>query len=346
MSDQKSEVVVLFGGKSPEHDVSCTSARHVYSAIPKDLYNVTLIGIDRSGTWHKSLSCDESLDPNDSKEALSISGAEITPHELFSSESEHKPIVFPVLHGPNGEDGTIQGLLNTFDVPYVGSGVLSSALCMDKIKCKEVLSAHEIPQVPWMSYHAHSLTPASELIEANSLKYPLFVKPANMGSSIGVSKVLSVAGLDAAITYANKYDEWTIIEESSPGREIEIAILETNEIPNSDLTISKPGEIVPGADFYDYNDKYEDGAELHIPADLSSSEVNSVQILASHVFRLMRCNGLARVDFFYDQEGPGWLVNEINTMPGFTPISMYPKLFQETGITYEDLVIKLLKSAK
>ena len=346
MSDNKSDVVVLFGGQSPEHDVSCTSARHVYSAIPKDLYNVTLIGIDHSGTWHKSLSNDETLDANDSKEGLSISGPEITPHQLFFSGTGHKPIVFPVLHGPNGEDGTIQGLLSTYDVPYVGSGVLSSALCMDKIKCKEVLSAHEIPQVPWVSYRAHSLTPAAELIEANSLKYPLFVKPANMGSSIGVSKVVSEANLDGAITYANKYDEWVIIEESSSGREIEVAILETTGIPNSDLTISNPGEIVPGADFYDYNDKYEDGAELHIPADLTSSEISSVQVLASHVFRLMRCTGLARVDFFYDAEGPGWLVNEINTMPGFTPISMYPKLLQETGITYEELVIKLLKSAR
>ncbi|MBN39888.1 MAG: D-alanine--D-alanine ligase [Acidimicrobiaceae bacterium] len=337
MASSKSDVVLLFGGQSPEHSVSCTSASHVYSAIPHDRYNVTLIGIDQSGNWHKCLPPDESIAP---KEPFLVSGATISADELFTTSGNTKPIVFPVLHGPNGEDGTIQGLLETFEVPYVGSGVLSSALCMDKIKSKEVLSAHGIPQVSWMSFHADQLASVSETIESSSLEFPLFVKPANMGSSIGVSKVLSTADLDDAIEKAKNYDPWIIVEEFSPGREIEVAILETNSI-----AISKPGEIVPGADFYSFDDKYEDGATLHIPAELSGSEISTVQSLAEDVFTLMRCKSLARVDFFYEPEGAGWLVNEINTMPGFTPISMYPKLWQEAGISYEDLIVKLLESA-
>ena len=337
MTSSKSDVVLLFGGQSPEHDVSCTSASHVYSAIPKDRYSVTLVGIDQSGNWHKCLLPDESLPL---KEPLLVSGATITPDELFTLSADSKPIVFPVLHGPNGEDGTIQGLLETFEVPYVGSGVLSSALCMDKIKSKEILSAHGIPQVSWMSFHAEDLASASETIENSSLEFPLFVKPANMGSSIGVSKVLSNADLGNAIATARNYDTWIIVEEFSPGREIEVALLETKY-----LTISKPGEIVPGADFYDYDDKYDDGATLHVPAELSDSEIATVQSLAEDVFKLMRCKSLARIDFFYEPEGAGWLVNEINTMPGFTPISMYPKLWQESGISYEDLIVKLLESA-
>ncbi len=337
MTSSKSDVVLLFGGQSPEHNVSCTSASHVYSAIPKDRYNVTLVGIDQSGNWHKCSLPDEGPAP---KEPLVVSGSTITPDQLFTPSANAKPIVFPVLHGPNGEDGTIQGLLETFEVPYVGSGVLSSSLCMDKIKSKELLSAHGIPQVSWISFHAEQLASASETIETSSLEFPLFVKPANMGSSIGVSRVLSIDDLDNAIEKARNYDAWIIVEESSPGREIEVAVLETNNI-----IVSNPGEITPGADFYDYDDKYDDGATLHVPAELSGSEIATVQSLAEDVFKLMRCKSLARIDFFYEPEGAGWLVNEINTMPGFTPISMYPKLWQEAGISYEDLIVKLLESA-
>lgn len=341
MAEQKPELIVIFGGQSPEHDVSCTSARHVYDAIPKDLFNITLVGIDRSGVWHKCLSSEQSLSKTEFQEALKVTGAQTTPYELFKSDPQTKPIVFPVLHGPNGEDGSIQGLLESFGVPYVGSGVLSSALCMDKIKSKELLSAHNIPQVPWTSLHVGELDSATKRIERSDLVFPLFVKPANMGSSIGVSKVLSQTELDRAITKASEFDDWLIVEESSTGREIEVALLETSE-----LLVSKPGEIVPGADFYDYNDKYQDGAELYIPAKLSNEEIDAVQSIAKEVFKLMRCEGLARIDFFYDIRGSGWLVNEINTLPGFTPISMYPKLMQEAGISYKDLVIKLLESAK
>ena len=341
MAEHKSELIVIFGGQSPEYDVSCTSARHVYNAIPKDLYNITLVGIDQFGVWHKCLSSEQRLNKPELQEDLKVTGSQITPSELFKSDSPTKPIVFPVLHGPNGEDGTIQGLLESFGVPYVGSGVLSSALCMDKIKSKELLSAHNVPQVPWISLHVGELNSATKRIELSDLVFPLFVKPANMGSSIGVSKVLSETDLNQAITKASEFDDWLIVEESSAGREIEVALLETNE-----LLVSKPGEIVPGADFYDYNDKYQDGAELFIPAKLPSEEIHAVQSMAKEVFNLMRCDGLARVDFFYDAQGSGWLVNEINTLPGFTPISMYPKLWQEAGISYENLVIKLLESAK
>ena len=339
MSDNKSDVVVLFGGQSPEHDVSCTSARHVYSAIPKDLYNVTLIGIDHSGTWHKSLSNGETMDANESKEGLSISGPEITPHQLFSSETGRKPIVFPVLHGPNGEDGTIQGLLNTFDVPYVGSGVLSSALCMDKIKCKEVLSAHEVPQVPWVSYRAHSLTPAAELIEANSLKYPLFVKPANMGSSVGVSRSIEESELTSAIDMAARFDRRVIIEKSAERfLEVEVAIL-GNESPKASVA----GEIEVTGDIYDYKAKYLDNStKLYIPARIDSQISDKLRKLAVRAFCAVNASGLSRVDFFVQPDGDEIYLNEINTMPGFTPGSMYPLLWGESGVTYSGLVDRLV----
>tara|TARA_B100001741_G_scaffold293568_1_gene275278 strand:- start:337 stop:1110 length:774 start_codon:yes stop_codon:yes gene_type:complete len=244
-------------------------------------------------------------------------------------------IVFPVLHGPNGEDGTIQGFLELFDITYIGSGVLSSALCMNKIKSKELLQAHNVPQTKWVSIHKSSIADLKE--QSIDLDGDLFVKPANMGSSIGISKVTDRKNINKALSEAAQYDEWIIVEEAIHGREIEVAILEDGE-PMASL----PGEITPGADFYDYEDKYEDGATLHIPAPLTDDEILKVQDLAKKVFKLLNCRGLARVDFFYKESDKEWLVNEVNTMPGFTPISMYPKLWSATGIPYEVLVNYLL----
>ncbi len=341
MAENKSELILLFGGQSPEHDVSCSSARHVLAAAPTKLFDVTLVGIDHSGTWHKCLTREEGDSIAELPETLSITGPEITPHELFEIKRQTRPIVFPVLHGPNGEDGTIQGLLESFGVPYVGSGVLSSALCMDKIKSKELMSAHGVPQVSWLSFSTQDSNSAIQTIDDSELIFPLFVKPANMGSSIGISKVAGLSEVEQAINHASQFDDWVIVEQATAGREIEIAILEGDE-PEA----SNPGEIVPGADFYDYNDKYEDGAILHVPAELSPEEIQTAQSIAVNVFELMRCDGLARIDFFYEESGRGWLVNEINTMPGFTPISMYPKLWEETGLSYENLILRLIQTAK
>jgi D-alanine-D-alanine ligase len=212
---------------------------------------------------------------------------------------------------------------------------------MDKIKTKELLSAHAINQVPWVGYHASSVETIPTEISNSGLSYPLFVKPANMGSSIGVSKVTNRSEINVALDLAAQFDDWIIVEQASSGREIEIAILD-----RSPVAASIPGEIVPGATFYDYNDKYNDGALLHVPAELDAEEIAAVQRIALNVFKVMRCEGLARIDFFYEQDENCWLVNEVNTMPGFTPISMFPKLWAATGVTYKELVQHLIDSAQ
>ena len=230
---------------------------------------------------------------------------------------------------------SLQGFLELFNIAYVGSGVLSSALCMDKIKCKELLYAHNVPQTKWVSLHRNSIMDLEE--DSIDLDGDLFIKPANMGSSIGISKVTDRKNIKDALREAAKYDEWIIIEEAIRGREIEVAILEDGE-----PTASVPGEITPGADFYDYEDKYEDGATLQIPAPLTEEEILKVQNRAIKVFKLLNCRDLARVDFFYKQSENEWLVNEVNTMPGFTQISMYPKLWSATGVPYPEIINRLL----
>lgn len=341
MGDTRADLILLFGGDSPEHDVSCTSARHVLEAISTQKYNLSVIGIDRSGRWHDSSGNADLENISDIPNDLLVDGPLTSPEELFNRGSKSNPTVFPVLHGPNGEDGRIQGLLDSYQVPYVGSGVLSSALCMDKIKTKELLSAHAINQVPWVGYHASSVETIPTEISNSGLSYPLFVKPANMGSSIGVSKVTNRSEINVALDLAAQFDDWIIVEQASSGREIEIAILD-----RSPVAASIPGEIVPGATFYDYNDKYNDGALLHVPAELDAEEIAAVQRIALNVFKVMRCEGLARIDFFYEQDENCWLVNEVNTMPGFTPISMFPKLWAATGVTYKELVQHLIDSAQ
>ena len=332
---QRLKVVLLYGGNSPEHEVSRTSALHVVKSIDLKRYETHLVAIDKSGIWYEFKRDLSTQDQSSLDRPLPIEGHQINPVEYLSAFNSMEIIVFPVLHGPNGEDGTIQGFLELFDITYVGSGVLSSALCMDKIKCKELLYAHNVPQTKWISIHKSSIADLKE--HSINLDGDLFVKPANMGSSIGISKVTDRKNIKKALSKAAEYDEWIIVEEAINGREIEVAILEDGE-----LAASVPGEIIPGADFYDYEDKYEDGATLQIPAPLTDDEVLKVQELAITVFKLLNCRDLARVDFFYKESEKEWLVNEVNTMPGFTPISMYPKLWSATGIPYEVLVNHLL----
>ncbi|MEQ1787824.1 MAG: D-alanine--D-alanine ligase family protein, partial [Acidimicrobiales bacterium] len=250
-------------------------------------------------------------------------------------------VVFPILHGTRGEDGTVQGMLELANVPFVGAGVLGSALCMDKLKAKDVLAAHGLPQVPWIGLRDVDATDVGRLVAEAGLRYPLFVKPANLGSSVGVSRVVDPTRLREAADLAATYDEWIVVEEGAHGREIEVAVL-----GNASPRASVPGEIVPGNEFYDYEDKYvDDEADLVIPADLPADVTEEVRRLAVDAFTLLRCDGMARVDFFYEADGRGLLVNELNTIPGFTPISMYPKLWAASGLPYEALVDELVDLA-
>jgi D-alanine-D-alanine ligase len=346
MTSDRVRLVVLFGGQSAEHEVSCTTAAHVLAAADPERYELVPVGITREGTWVR----------NDDAIAALASGAGRLPIELTAGPGtavEPMPavtpaaaddlpvVVLPLLHGTNGEDGTVQGLLELAGVPYVGSGVLASALCMDKLKAKEILAAHGLPQIGWIGVHASELDQAAAAIEAEGLAYPLFVKPSNQGSSVGVSKVASPAGLDEALALAASYDEWVVVEQGVvDAREIEVAVL-----GNREPRASVPGEVVPSHEFYDYDDKYIDGAsQLLIPAPLDDARTEQVRALAVEAYRALRCDGMARVDFFYAAPH-GFLVNEINTIPGFTPISMYPKLWEASGLDYSQLIDELVALA-
>jgi D-alanine-D-alanine ligase len=249
--------------------------------------------------------------------------------------------VLPLLHGPHGEDGTVQGMLELAGVPFVGSGVLASSLCMDKLKCKDVLAMHDVPQVPWVGLRDTELPAAVARVEDAGLRYPLFVKPANLGSSVGVSKVAEPSALAEAVALAAEYDEWIIVEEGADGREIEVAVL-----GNAEPRASVPGEIVPGGEFYDYDDKYVDGTcQLLVPAPLDDEVAEEARALAVEAFLALRCEGMARVDLFYEEGGRGLLVNEVNTIPGFTPVSMYPRVWEASGLTYGELIDELVDLA-
>jgi D-alanine-D-alanine ligase len=335
--------VILFGGRSAEHDVSCVSAREVVHALDRDRYDIVPVGIQRDGTWvlaHDARRMLEQGAVDELPTALDPSG---DPIDLLPAvQSGDLPtVVFPVLHGPNGEDGTIQGVLELADVPYVGSGVLGSALSMDKAAAKEVVANRGIPQVAYRVLHEWDLSDDGLDEVARDLGYPIFVKPANMGSSIGVTKAHDRDELTHAVSTALAHDEVVVFEEFVDGREIEIGVL-GNEAPR----VSVPGEIVPGAEFYDYEDKYHDGrAKLLIPAPLSPEVVDEVGRLAIEAFRAMRAEVLARVDFFYEEDGRGLLLNEVNTLPGCTPVSMFPMMWGATGLDYPSLLDELVRLA-
>jgi D-alanine-D-alanine ligase len=344
---ERIRLVVLFGGRSAEHDISCTTARHVVAALDRGRYAIEPVGIRRDGTWVRAAAATRALEaPADASlalpAALDAEGDALDPLPALAGDARSPVVVLPLLHGPFGEDGTVQGLLELADVPFVGSGVLGSALAMDKAAAKDMLAAHGIAQAPWRAAHAPSWSAAEADDVVAALGLPLFVKPANMGSSIGVSKVHDAAALDAAVARAGAYDETVVIEESIEGaREIEVAVL-GNLAPRA----SVPGEIRPAAEFYDFADKYEDGAaDLLIPAPLDATTSEQVRSLALDAFRALRAEGLARVDFLFEERGRGPLLNEINTMPGFTPISMYPKLWEASGLPYGALLDELVALA-
>ena len=344
-SADRIRLVVLFGGASAEHDVSCVTAAHVLAAADRSKYELIPVGITRDGTWIRNDKAIATLaDPNLSlPDALEPEGTEIDPLSALQRAGDATVVVLPLLHGPHGEDGTVQGMLELAGVPYAGAGVLGSALCMDKAMAKVVTAQSQIPQCKWIEFQAGS-GEIDQLIEraVDTLGLPVFVKPANLGSSVGISKAHDRTELATAIELALRYDEVLVIEEAVDAREIEVAVL-----GNRDPRSSVPGEIVPGAEFYDYEDKYVSGAAgLVIPADLSDHEVAEVRQLAKRAFLALRCAGMARVDFFYEENGRGWLLNEINTIPGFTSISMYPKLWEASGLGYSDLIDRLVELAR
>lgn len=342
-------LVVLFGGISAEHDVSCTSAAHLLRAVDQQAYELVPIGITRDGKWVRQDDAIAALaSGGELPDSLDPAGTPVNAIDLLIDNGGLQTVVLPLLHGPHGEDGAMQGLLELSGVPYVGTGVLGSAVAMDKGMAKVVAAQAGIPQGAWIEYRDGGTESPEQLAEraASTLDFPIFVKPANMGSSVGISKVTDASGLPAAIKEALQYDEVLVLESGVQGREIEVAVLGDIEVD-----ASVPGEIIPGADFYDYDDKYvTGGAQLQIPAKLTDDEIATVQELAKRAYRAYRLNGLARIDFFYDagsaeREGAGWLLNEPNTLPGFTPYSMYPKLWEATGVGYAELIDRLVDIA-
>lgn len=329
---KQTRLLLLFGGRSAEHDVSCVSARHVAAAADRDQFEVVALGITRTGQWTLA----ELSEPL--PDQLVAEGPRVAPAEIFA---EPDTVVFPLIHGPMGEDGTLQGLLEVADVPYVGSGVLASALCMDKSMAKLVCAQHGLAQCRYRTASADAPAEAVAADAIADLGLPLFVKPANMGSSVGVSRATNEFETVKALEAAAQYDHTLVIEEAVAGHEIEVAVL-----GNRNPEASVPGEIVPGAEFYDYADKYlTDGAKLLVPAQIPEAEAEEARRLAVAAYQALGCEGMARVDFLYEPAGRGMLISEINTIPGFTPISMYPKLWQASGLPYPQLIEALVELA-
>ncbi len=349
---KKIKVGVLFGGQSAEHEVSLVSARHVVAAMDKSKYEISLIGITHTGNWlladdqskalaHKTV--DEQALP---AVTLDYTGSDRSlkrnEHGVISEAITELDVIFPVLHGPHGEDGTVQGLFELANVPYVGCGVAASALAMDKVLAKQAFQAVGIPQTDYQAYRSHQWQQDQAAVIKSiedKFNYPVFVKPANMGSSVGISKAHDQNELVTGINLALNYDLKIIIEESAEGfREVECAVL-----GNENAKASVVGEIIPGKEFYDYETKYiDDKSELIIPADLPEQAAKQIQHYAVKAFQAIDGSGLARVDFFISTDNQVIYINEINTMPGFTPISMYPKLWQASGVEYPDLIDKLI----
>ena len=346
----KIRVGILFGGKSAEHEVSLQSAKNVIEAIDRERYEVVLIGLDKQGRWLLNDTSEFLLNTNNPK-LIKLNGASdsvaLIPQSngRISNLTDNRSdlsvdVVFPILHGPFGEDGTVQGLLKLANVPFVGAGVLGSAIGMDKDVMKRLLKEAGIPIGKFLVFHAGDEgLDYGEITE--KLGSPLFVKPANLGSSVGISKVKSSEEFEVATRKAFDYDGKILVEEHIEGREIECSVL-----GNDSPIASVPGEVLPSHEFYSYEAKYidENGAALEVPAKLANDIEKKIQDLSIKTFRTLSCEGLARVDFFLQEDG-NVLVNEINTIPGFTSISMYPRLWEASGISYSDLIEKLLQLA-
>ena len=347
----KSIICLLCGGQSTEHEVSLMSARNVVAAIPRDKYELLIVGIDKTGAWHlyENSNAEFTVNSEDPVNiALAPGGTVVSPvrfndhSALAILEGKRAPLpfdlLFPVMHGRNGEDGAIQGLAQLLGCPCVGCGMTASAICMDKACAKQILEYEGIRTARWIL-----VTRGEEPLTAETaiakLGLPLFVKPANAGSSVGVVKVRKASEFDAAIAEAMKYDDRVLVEECIVGREIECAVM-----GNHQLFCAVPGEVVPKLEFYSYDAKYtlDDGAELRAPAQLTDDEIARVHAIASKAYKALGCKGMSRVDFFLKPDGT-YILNEINTIPGFTKISMFPRLMGLSGVSYSTLVDKLIQ---
>jgi D-alanine-D-alanine ligase len=346
----KRRVLVVFGGRSAEHEVSVVSARSVVDALDPDRYEVLLIGIDKQGKWHQVKEL-PARRPGELPAITEASGPGVglarDPGEsaIVSDTGDRTEIdvVFPILHGPFGEDGTIQGMLELAGIPYVGAGVLGSALGIDKAVQKTLFVAAGLPVVPHEVVHEREWEEDREAVEARAegLGLPVFVKPATLGSSVGITKVKRGEDLPAAVEEALSYARKAVVEASIEGaREIECAVL-----GNDDPVASVLGEVIPEAEWYDYRAKYVDeGTRLEVPARLPDAIAERIQRMAVAAFQAIDCAGMARVDFFH-REPDEILLNEINTIPGFTHISMYPKMWEASGLSYAELVDRLVDLA-
>ncbi|MGN6031682.1 MAG: D-alanine--D-alanine ligase [Thermomicrobiales bacterium] len=355
---RKVRVAVLFGGQSDEHDVSLRSAQTIMDALDSDRYEVVPVGITREGQWVANgdpLKALQSISPMfalkagddpgedvDTGSSTDVVAVEVGGSGLPAGLTETVDIVFPALHGPKGEDGTVQGMLELAGVPYIGSGVLGSAVAMDKAVTKNLLTQAGLPQVPWVQVLRRDWERDQEAIEqlvGERLGYPCFVKPANMGSSVGVGKARNPVELHDALREASRFDRKLVIEQGVDAREIELAVL-----GNDDPIVSVAGEVVPAGEFYDYNAKYiDDDAQLIIPARIDREVLAYMQELAIAAFQALDLAGLARVDFFLEKETDRVFINEVNTIPGFTSISMYPMLWEASGVPLADLVDRLVQ---
>lgn len=340
---------ILFGGRSGEHEISLMSAASVINAIDKSRFKVIPIGITREGKWlfydgpiekiedgSWQAEAETALESDPKKYGITIMGTG------DRSLKELIDFALPVLHGPYGEDGTVQGLLETIDIPYAGCGVTGSALAMDKILAKEVFSSANLPQGPYLAVMREEFECKQDAIIKEieeAFPYPMFVKPANLGSSVGISKAKDALSLKEALKKASKHDRRIIVEKAIDCRELETAIL-----GNYDAEASGVGEIIPSSEFYDYNAKYFDGGKsmLCIPAKISKETEERIRSIAIKAYRILDCSGFARVDFFLEKETNNIFINEINTIPGFTKFSMFPLLWEEAGLSYPKLIERII----
>lgn len=337
---KKIKVMMLFGGESPEHSISILSAKNVYSAINKDKYEIYLVYVDKFGKWWHINSLENLKNLKENQQVSLILG-EKKFINIKNQVEQSIDVIFPILHGENGEDGTIQGLARLTHVPVVGCKVAASAVCMDKVLAKHILEHHHIDTVPYEVHIFNDSMPNYEKISVK-LGKKLFIKPSNGGSSVGAGKADNEKELISAIKEAHNYDIKVLIEKCVNARELEVAIMGSKD----EIMVSKVGEIIPDNEFYDFDSKYSltSASKIIIPSDISEEKSDKIRNIAKRAYNIIGCEGLARVDFFLTNEDNIY-VNELNTLPGFTNISMFPKLWQNEGITYSQLIDLLISGA-
>jgi D-alanine-D-alanine ligase len=339
---------ILFGGRSGEHEVSLASAASIIRGLDPDKYEPVPIGISKEGHWLIGAGAQKLLPEVLRQGQRVMMNADPTDAAMVrldgSGGGQRLDVIFPVIHGTFGEDGTIQGLLDLAGLPYVGAGVLGSAIGMDKDVAKKLLQFAEIPVVPWVTVHRHEWECGPAAVQATieeKFAYPVFIKPATLGSSVGMSKVHHREELAPALGLACEFALKVLVEKAVTAREIEVSVL-----GNNDPQASIPGEIVPHREFYDYAAKYlEEGTRLLIPAELKPAQIKKIQTMAIAAFKALELCGMARVDFFLEKKGSKLYLNEVNTIPGFTSISMYPKLWEASGISFRELIDRLVDLA-